>query len=83
MVGIFDGALRYSHYGFVKRYLMKKSPRDKGSANTAWWAQRIDSPRDLWWARDPVPFAVCSSGITVARGAHDAVSKLDHPPGEK
>jgi hypothetical protein len=49
----------------------------------AWWAQRIDSPRYLWWARDPVPFAVCSSGITVARGAHDAVSKLDHPSGKK
>jgi len=31
----------------------------------------------------PVPFAVCSSEITVVRGAHDALSKLDHPSSKK
>jgi len=32
MVGIFAGALRYTLHGFVKRYLMKRGSRDKGSA---------------------------------------------------
>jgi menaquinone-dependent protoporphyrinogen oxidase len=34
MVGIFAGALRYTQYGFVKRYLMKRISRHKGSADT-------------------------------------------------
>jgi menaquinone-dependent protoporphyrinogen oxidase len=35
MVGIFGGALRYTQYGFVKRHLMKKIAKDKGSADTS------------------------------------------------
>ena len=34
MVGVFAGALRYTQYGFVKRHLMKKISKDKGSADT-------------------------------------------------
>jgi menaquinone-dependent protoporphyrinogen oxidase len=39
MVGIFAGALRYTQYGFVKRHLMKKISKDKGSAD-------LDTSRD-------------------------------------
>ena len=39
MVGIFGGALRYTQYGFVKRHLMKKISKDKGSAD-------LDTSRD-------------------------------------
>ena len=34
MAGIFGGALRYTQYGFVKRHLMKKISKDRGSADT-------------------------------------------------
>lgn len=30
-VGIFAGALLYTHYGFIKRWIMRKIARDKGS----------------------------------------------------
>jgi menaquinone-dependent protoporphyrinogen oxidase len=30
-VGLFGGALLYTHYGFIKRHLMKKIARDKGN----------------------------------------------------
>jgi menaquinone-dependent protoporphyrinogen oxidase len=39
MVGIFAGALRYTQYGFVKRHIMKKISKDKGSAD-------LDTSRD-------------------------------------
>ena len=39
MFGIFGGALRYTQYGFVKRHLMKKISKDKGSAD-------LDTSRD-------------------------------------
>jgi menaquinone-dependent protoporphyrinogen oxidase len=29
-VGLFGGALLYTHYGFIKRHIMKKIARDKG-----------------------------------------------------
>ena len=38
-VGLFGGALLYTHYGFIKRHLMKKIARDKGNPDT-------DSSRD-------------------------------------
>ena len=33
-VGLFAGALLYTHYGFIKRHLMKKIAKDKGSPDT-------------------------------------------------
>jgi menaquinone-dependent protoporphyrinogen oxidase len=30
-VGLFGGALLYTHYGFIKRHVMKKIARDKGN----------------------------------------------------
>ena len=33
-VGVFAGALLYTHYGFIKRHLMKKIASDKGSLDT-------------------------------------------------
>jgi menaquinone-dependent protoporphyrinogen oxidase len=33
-VGLFGGALLYTHYGFIKRHLMKKIARDKGIPDT-------------------------------------------------
>lgn len=33
-VGLFGGALLYTHYGFVKRHLMKRIARDKGYPDT-------------------------------------------------
>ena len=33
-VGLFGGALLYTHYGFIKRHLMKKIARDKGNTDT-------------------------------------------------
>ena len=33
-VGLFAGALLYTHYGFIKRRLMKKIAKDKGSPDT-------------------------------------------------
>lgn len=33
-VGLFSGALLYTHYGFLKRAMMKKIARDKGSLDT-------------------------------------------------
>jgi menaquinone-dependent protoporphyrinogen oxidase len=33
-VGLFGGALLYTHYGFVKRHLMKKIVREKGNPDT-------------------------------------------------
>ncbi|AOT03860.1 flavodoxin domain-containing protein [Arthrobacter sp. U41] len=38
-VGIFGGALLYTHYNFIKRQLMKKITRDKGSPD-------LDTSRD-------------------------------------
>src|ERR671910_2587250 len=34
MVGLFGGALLYTQYGFIKRYVMKKIARHKGSPDT-------------------------------------------------
>ena len=34
MVGVFAGALLYTHYGFFKRWIMRKIARDKGSPDT-------------------------------------------------
>ena len=34
MVGIFASTLRYTQYGFIKRHLMKKIPKDMDSADT-------------------------------------------------
>jgi len=34
MVGLFGGALLYTQYGFIKRYLMKRIARHKGSPDT-------------------------------------------------
>lgn len=34
MVGLFAGALLYTHYGFFKRWIMRKIARDKGSPDT-------------------------------------------------
>jgi len=34
MVGVFGGALLYTKYGFVKRRLMTKIARDKGTLDT-------------------------------------------------
>ena len=34
MVGLFGGALLYTHYGFIKRYVMKQITRHKGSPDT-------------------------------------------------
>src|SRR5215207_4219646 len=34
MVGLFGGTLLYTHYGFIKRHLMKKIARDKGNSDT-------------------------------------------------
>jgi len=34
MVGLFAGALLYTQYGFIKRYLMKRIARHKGSPDT-------------------------------------------------
>jgi menaquinone-dependent protoporphyrinogen oxidase len=34
-VGLFGGALLYTHYGFIKRHLMKKIARDKGNPDTS------------------------------------------------
>src|SRR5215208_469924 len=33
-VGLFGGALLYTHYDFIKRHLMKKIARDKGNPDT-------------------------------------------------
>ena len=33
-VGLFAGAQLYTHYGFIKRHLMKKIAKDKGSPDT-------------------------------------------------
>lgn len=33
-VGLFSGALQYTHYGFIKRLVMKKIVTDKGSPDT-------------------------------------------------
>src|SRR5215204_7536274 len=33
-VGFFGGALLYTHYGFIKRHIMKKIARDKGNPDT-------------------------------------------------
>jgi menaquinone-dependent protoporphyrinogen oxidase len=33
-VGVFAGALLYTHYGFIKRWIMKKIARDKGNPDT-------------------------------------------------
>ncbi len=33
-VGLFAGALLYTHYGFIKKHVMKKIARDKGSLDT-------------------------------------------------
>jgi menaquinone-dependent protoporphyrinogen oxidase len=33
-VGLFAGALLYTHYGFIKKHLMKKIASDKGSLDT-------------------------------------------------
>lgn len=33
-VGLFSGALLYTHYGFLKKHLMKKIASDKGSPDT-------------------------------------------------
>ena len=33
-VGLFGGALLYTHYGFIKRHLIKKIARDKGNPDT-------------------------------------------------
>lgn len=33
-VGLFSGALPYTHYGFLKKHLMKKITSDKGSPDT-------------------------------------------------
>jgi menaquinone-dependent protoporphyrinogen oxidase len=33
-VGLFGGALLYTHYGFIKRHLMKKIARDKANPDT-------------------------------------------------
>ena len=33
-VGLFGGALLYTHYGFIKRHIMKKIARDKGNPDT-------------------------------------------------
>ena len=33
-VGLFAGALLYTHYGFIKKHLMKKIASDKGSQDT-------------------------------------------------
>nr|WP_277526234.1 flavodoxin domain-containing protein [Arthrobacter sp. ES3-54] len=33
-VGLFAGALLYTHYGFIKRHMMKKIAKDKGSPDT-------------------------------------------------
>ncbi|MCI0143999.1 flavodoxin domain-containing protein [Arthrobacter bambusae] len=38
-VGLFSGALLYTHYGFLKRAVMKKITRDKGSVD-------LDTSRD-------------------------------------
>ena len=38
-VGLFAGALLYTHYGFIKKRVMKKIARDKGSAD-------LDTSRD-------------------------------------
>jgi menaquinone-dependent protoporphyrinogen oxidase len=34
LVGLFGGALLYTQYGFIKRYVMKKIARHKGSPDT-------------------------------------------------
>ena len=34
MVGLFGGALLYTQYGFIKRYVMKRIARHKGSPDT-------------------------------------------------
>jgi len=34
MVGLFGGALLYTQYGFIKRRLIKKIARDKGTLDT-------------------------------------------------
>jgi menaquinone-dependent protoporphyrinogen oxidase len=34
MVGLFGGALLYTQYGFIKRYVMKQITRHKGSSDT-------------------------------------------------
>ena len=41
-VGLFGGALLYTHYGFIKRHLMKKIVRDKGNPDT-------DTSRDYFY----------------------------------
>ena len=33
-VGLFGGALLYTHYGFIKRHIMKKIAREKGNPDT-------------------------------------------------
>jgi menaquinone-dependent protoporphyrinogen oxidase len=33
-VGLFAGALSYTHYGFIKKHIMKRIARDKGSLDT-------------------------------------------------
>jgi menaquinone-dependent protoporphyrinogen oxidase len=33
-VGLFAGALLYTHYGFIKKHMMKKIAKDKGSPDT-------------------------------------------------
>ena len=33
-VGLFAGALLYTHYGFIKKHIMKKIASDKGSLDT-------------------------------------------------
>src|ERR671932_382046 len=33
-VGLFGGALLYTHYGFIKRHMMKRIVRDKGNPDT-------------------------------------------------
>jgi len=33
-VGLFAGALLYTHYGFIKKHVMKKIAKDKGSLDT-------------------------------------------------
>jgi len=33
-VGLFGGALLYTHYGFIKRHMLKKIARDKGNPDT-------------------------------------------------
>ena len=34
MVGLFGGALLYTHYGFIKRHMMKRIVRHKGNPDT-------------------------------------------------